>query len=188
MDSRGAYMVTVEEVKQSVGLKEKSGMEKAKDQAKSALAKAGDDVRGALGMKPKTDKYQDFGLLALRLAASMIAMHGIMKLTSLAGTGAFFAKLGIPLPEVMAVVIALIETVGGICILLGIATRVFGILVACDLATAIILTNPFKGLQPHELELFFVLTGLAVALAGPGKYSLREKLAAGKPDSILNKI
>ncbi len=181
-------MVTVEEVKQSIGMKEKSGVEKAKDQAKSALSKVGDDVRGALGLKPKTDPYVDYGLLALRLAVSMIALHGIMKLTSLDGTAAFFGHLGIPIPSVMALVIALIETVGGICILLGIATRVFGILVACDLATAILLTNPLKGIQPHELELFFLLTALALALAGPGKYSLREVLAGKQPQSILNKI
>ncbi len=180
-------MVSVEDVKQSMGMKEKSGMEKAKDQAKSAMAKMGDDVRGALGMKPK-DPYADYGLLALRLSVSMIALHGIMKLTSLDGTAAFFGPLGIPIPGVMAIIIALIETVGGICILLGIATRVFGVLVACDLLTAILLTNPFKGIMPHEVELFFVLGGLAVALAGPGRFSLRELLAGKDKDHILNKI
>lgn len=177
-----------DDVKQSVGIKEKSGVEKAKDQAKSALGKMGDDVKGALGMKPKTDKYYDYGLLVLRIAIAMIALHGIMKLTNLAGTGAFFGKLGIPFPEAMAVFIGLLETIGGICILLGIATRVFGILIACDLATAILLTNPLKGISPHEMELWFLLTGIAIALTGPGKYSLREKLAEGKKDSILNKI
>ncbi len=180
-------MVTVEDVKQSIGMKEKTGVEKAKDQAKSALGKVGDDVRGALGLKPK-DPYLDYGLLALRLAVSMIALHGVAKLSNIDGTATFFGHLGIPLPSVMAILIGLIEVVGGICILLGIATRVFGILVACDLATAILLTNPLKGISPHELELFFLLTGLAVALAGPGKYSLREALAGKQQESMLNKI
>src|SRR5512143_1793952 len=179
---------SVNDVKQSVGIKEKSGVEKAKDQAKSALGKMGDDVKGALGMKPKTDKYYDYGLLVLRIAIAMIALHGISKLMNLAGTGAFFGKLGVPLPELMAVFIALLETVGGICILLGIATRVFGILIAFDLATAILLTNPLKGISPHEMELWFMLTGIAIALTGPGKFSLREKLAGDKKDSVLNKI
>lgn len=179
-------MGITDDVKQSIGMKEKSGVEKAKDQAKSAVSKMGDDVKSALGMKPKTDKYYDYGLLVLRIAVSMIALHGIMKFMSLGGIASFFGSLGIPLPGVMAPIIALIETVGGLCILLGIATRVFGILIACDLTVAILLTNPLKGIMPHELELWFVLTGIAIALTGPGKYSLREKLAGKYP--ILDKI
>jgi putative oxidoreductase len=181
-------MGITDDVKQTVGMKEKSGMDKMADKARSSVDKMKDDVKGALGMKPKTDKYYDYGLLVLRIAISMIALHGIMKLMSLDGTAAFFGKLGIPIAGVMAVFIALLETVGGICILLGIATRVFGVLLACEFVVAILLTNPFKGIMPHEAELWFLLTGIAIALTGPGKYSLREKLAGDKKDSILNKI
>jgi putative oxidoreductase len=170
-------------------MKQKSGMEKMAQGAKEKLGKAADDVKGALGMKPKpvTDKYRDVGLLVLRIALAMLMLHGISKLSNLDGTGAFFGKLGVPAAGVMALLIGLLETFGALAILLGIGTRLFGVLVALDLLTAVILTNPFKGIQPHELELWFMLAGLAIALTGPGRYSLEEKLAGGK-ESILHKI
>ncbi len=179
--------MVIEDVKSSISTNKNAG-EKILDDAKASVSRVADDARGALGLKPKEDKNLNYGLLALRIAVSMIALHGFTKLTGLAGTAGFFGKLGIPIPFIMALLIGLIEFVGGICVLAGIGTRVFGVLIALDLATAIILTNPLKGIQPHELELWFMLAGIAIALCGPGKYSLSEMLSKGDKNSILVKI
>ncbi|MFN7990968.1 MAG: DoxX family protein [Candidatus Micrarchaeia archaeon] len=180
-------MGITDDVKSPLGAKKSAG-DKIVDDAKSSVSRMADNAKGALGLKPKEDKNLGYGLLVLRIALAMMVFHGFTKLTNLDGTGAFFGKLGIPIPGVMALLIGLLEFAGGLCILAGIGTRIFGALFAIDLATAILLTNPLKGVQPHELELWFMLAGIAIALMGPGTLSLSEILSKGDKDSIFAKI
>ncbi len=170
---------SVDNAKKSVGIKEKSGVDKAKDQAKSALGKMGDDVKGALGIRPKTDKYYDYGLVAVRLALAIVLLHGISLLGSPAGD-----SFGIPLSGFAAALAGLLEMLAGLAILLGVVARVSGALVALDMAVSILLTSSMLG---RELEAVLLLCGLAIALTGPGRFSLEEKIAGGK-DSPLHRI
>jgi uncharacterized membrane protein YphA (DoxX/SURF4 family) len=162
-------MGMAEDMKQSLGMKEKSAAEKMADKARSSVAKATDDVKGALGMRPKTDKYRDYGLAALRIALAMVALNGVSMLAGHAGAG--------------DLIIGLFEAAAGLAILLGILARLSGALVALWMALAILLGSPL-GL---ELEMLFLLCGIALALTGPGKYSLEEKLAGGR-ESVLHRI
>jgi putative oxidoreductase len=94
----------------------------------------------------------------------------------LAGFGNFFVELGIPFPYVMAVVVASIEFGGGICLILGLGTRV------AALAEAVIMANAIWTVQLKEVKSFseflflseFLSIGIFVWLifTGAGKMSL----------------
>src|SRR4030095_14026175 len=139
----------------------KDKMDSTKKKAGQAMSRMGDDVKGAMGIK-KENKHLDCGLLVIRIALLMFAIHGFSKLTGLEGTAAFFGKLGIPAADIMALFIGLLEFVGGICMFLGIGTRVFGILLTLNMVVAIALTKLAKICAPPELEPLFLFFSLAI--------------------------
>ena len=68
---------------------------------------------------------QPLFLLAVRVLIGWgFILAGWGKLTNIATTAAAFAKLGIPQPELNAWAAGLSETVGGACLILGLASRV----------------------------------------------------------------
>jgi putative oxidoreductase len=62
-------------------------------------------------------------LLGRVLIALIFAWFGYLKAVGFAGTGGYFAKLGLPLPEVSAVLAVAFELGGGILLILGWRTR-----------------------------------------------------------------
>lgn len=165
----------------------KSTVDKVRDEAKSRVDKATEDVKERLGMKPR-DPYMDYGLLIIRIGLAMFMIHGFQKLTGLDGTAAFFANVGIPAAGVFAVIVGLVEFFGGLAMLLGVATRVAGALLATVLLVAILTVKLKLGWPAIEIDLAMLSMALGVGLAGPGKLSLREMLAKDKRDHILNKL
>ena len=93
----------------------------------------------------------------------------------------YFVELGIPLPSLNAWVTASIEFVGGICLILGFATRIFSTPLAFIMLVAI-LTAQLKTV--HTLgDFLFLPEVLLLAIfvwlvfSGPGKVSLDHILA-----------
>src|SRR5438270_8892973 len=124
-------------------------------------------------------------LLAIRLVMGpMLAYHGYRKLD--AGVGKFVATVardGFPLPELLARVTIVIELVGGICIAVGLLTRLWGALVTLQFALIItqvkwdvgLLGPPGRG-GGFELDLLYAVTAAAVVIAGPGLVALDHRL------------
>ena len=118
----------------------------------------------------------DLALLALRvvLAAVMLA-HGLQKVTGFAGTAGFFASAGIPAPTLLAAYAAVVEVGGGVLMLLGVAVDIVGLLFALDMIGAIVFVhfkNGFSGQGGYEFPLTLLAVTVALALAGPGAYSV----------------
>ena len=65
--------------------------------------------------------------------------HG--KLQNIAKVTGFFTDLGIPFPHANAIFIATLEFVGGICLLLGLGTRIFAALLSCTMIVALITSD-----------------------------------------------
>ncbi|RUU64235.1 DoxX family protein, partial [Mesorhizobium sp. M7A.T.Ca.TU.009.01.1.2] len=63
-------------------------------------------------------------LLGRVLLAVIFLLSGAGKLTAIAGTAGYFGALGLPLPTVTAIVVGLIELLGGLAILVGLKTRI----------------------------------------------------------------
>ena len=117
----------------------------------------------------------------VRLTAGlMILPHGWPKL--IAGIGptaaSALAKRGIEPAEPLAVVLILLETVGGLCVALGLFTRFFAAGIAIEMAVIVYQYVPkFGWTGPgYEYPLMWSLVMLAIALRGGGPYSLDRKL------------
>lgn len=113
--------------------------------------------------------HRAWGELVLRAAAGLVFLnHGWMKINNLAGAEGFFTTLGLPAGAATAV--ALIEVVGGLMLILGIAPRLAGLVLAVEMAVALFLVGVPTG--NYELEMVLGAAALAVFLGGAGRFSL----------------
>lgn len=120
------------------------------------------------------NKYSDIALLLLRLGVGYIfIVHGWGKLTGIDGTAGFFGGLGIPIPLVMAWVVAIVEFFGGIMVLLGAYTKMLNLLLAIIMAVAIVAQE-----GNFEIELILFLVSVSLFLIGSGNYSIDHKIAS----------
>jgi putative oxidoreductase len=116
-------------------------------------------------------------VLAGRVLASIIfILGGWTKLMAMAGTKAYFAKIGVPLPEIAYWVAVVVELGGGLLFLLGLQTRLLGIMLAVFcIATALLAHANFA--EPSQQINFMknvCMAGgfLAFAAFGGGALSL----------------
>lgn len=127
------------------------------------------------------------GLLALRIVAGGIfAAHGAQKTFefTLAGTAQAFGEMGAPFPHITGPTIALLELIGGVALVLGLLTRLVGVLLAVDMAGAIALVHAPSGLWAadggYEFVALLGAAALALALTGAGRFSVDRALFRGR--------
>ncbi|HEY3067884.1 MAG TPA: DoxX family protein [Methylomirabilota bacterium] len=118
----------------------------------------------------------DWGRFVLRAVLGLIfAVHGAQKVLvfGLEGTAGFMTKVGVPLPTVAAIVVMVVELVGGLALILGAGTRVAAALIAIDMVVAILLVTAGNGfVGGYEFELMLLAAAVSVALLGAGALSL----------------
>ncbi len=116
----------------------------------------------------------DAGIFLMRLTLGLIFVaHGWSKLQGMEGTIGFFKSIG--LGAFMAYAVALIEFLGGLSMILGIGTAVFGVLLAVVMVGAIFTVKSKGGLTgPGGFELDLALLGMAlgIAMSGPGRFRI----------------
>jgi putative oxidoreductase len=124
---------------------------------------------------------QACGLTILRITVGIVFLvHGYQKLFHIGfhGVAAMFGHMGIPLPMVSAVVVTLVEFIGGILLVAGIGTRIAAALLAVDMAVAILAVHLKHGFGAQnggfEYPLTLLAATLCLALAGGGMFSLRK--------------
>jgi putative oxidoreductase len=136
----------------------------------------GGSVRGAAGYAP---------LVVRVLAGVIMAAHGWQKLQGgPSGFGQALAGLGVPLPQLMAYVVTLVELIGGVLLIVGLLSRLAALLLTIDLVMAILLIKVNIGLLSPtdgsgvgaELELALIAGFLVVLLAEPGRLSVDQAL------------
>ena len=126
-------------------------------------------------------KIQSFGLTVLRVVVGVIFLaHGYQKLFNFGfhGVAGMFGHLGVPIPAVFAVVVTLVEFVGGILLITGLATRIPALLLAIDMIVAILLVHAKRGFFNTsggvEFPLVLLAATICLALAGGGAASLHK--------------
>jgi putative oxidoreductase len=105
---------------------------------------------------------------------TVFLMHGGQKLFvyGIDGTTGAMEQMGIPLPAVSAVVVALVEFLGGVAILTGFWTRWAALLLMGDMTVAILavrLPGGFFAPNGFEFELTLLGAAFTLALLGPGR-------------------
>ncbi len=120
----------------------------------------------------RTHVLHDLSHLGLRLVVGVFfIVHSQLKFGS--GFGQFLSSIG--LPAEMAILIGLLELIGGACLIVGILSRIASSLIAIDMLGAIIYVKKlkaFSGNQGVELELLALVILLTVIVLGPGRISL----------------
>ena len=118
-------------------------------------------------------------LLGRILLSVIFLLSGFGKLTAISGTAGYFGSLGLPLPTVTAVIVGLIELLGGLAILVGFQTRIVGWVMAIfTVATALVAHTGWA--DQSQMINFLKNLGIAggfivLASAGAGAYSINAK-------------
>jgi putative oxidoreductase len=109
----------------------------------------------------------------LRLAMGVIlSVAGYMKLVGIAGTIAYFTKLGFPVPVITAWFITLLELIGGIALILGLFVRYFGLLYTVEFIVAAFWVKlPTQGYAASRLDLMILAGAAALYFLGAGRWS-----------------
>ncbi len=119
----------------------------------------------------------DIILVIIRFVIGTIFIQtGLGKLNHLADTTLFFSDLGIPLPHLNAIIASTTELIGGVLLLLGLATRLISIPLSTIMMVAILTAqtsalhsiSDFIRLQEVDYLLFFLL----LFSTGSGQFSL----------------
>lgn len=132
-----------------------------------------------------TKSTQDWGLLVLRIAVGLVfAVHGAQKLFmfGIDGTSGFLGSLGVPLPQIAAIVVILVELAGGLALLIGLGTRYVAALLAVDMVVALVTVHIANGFFVDgggvEFVLVLLATSLFFALNGGGRLAVDRRLSA----------
>jgi putative oxidoreductase len=107
--------------------------------------------------------------------------HG--KLQNLDRTVSFFTDLGIPFPALNAGFVSTIEYVGGICLILGLGTRIFSFLLSGSMVVALLTADKQTFIDKFPADItdvtpfVYLLFLVWLVLSGPGPISLDRFLS-----------
>ncbi len=128
-------------------------------------------------------KLTDLGLLLLRGTGGLMATHGWAKLqwaleddpqTKWEGFVWRVQSLGFPQPEFFAWAAILSELVAGVCVLLGLFTRVSASFIAFTMFVAAFIRHWDDSFEKKELALVYLAIMLCLACLGGGKWTVES--------------
>src|ERR1700739_4726108 len=104
-------------------------------------------MKASINRLTRFTRNRNLGLFLIRLGTGLVFfMHGWSKINNLPGTEAMFVHFG--LGGATGLFIAWLETIGGLCLILGIFTRVFGILFGIEMVVAVFIMGVPTSYQP----------------------------------------
>jgi putative oxidoreductase len=129
-------------------------------------------------------RFADLTLLALRLVTGAFLMHetwdNIASAARMKEFAEFLGQFGFLLPHLMAPLSVAVQFACGALLILGLATRAAGLLIAANFAVAVYMVHwsePFRGWWP---ALILVFLGLHFGAAGSGRFGLDRLIGKGK--------
>ena len=137
----------------------------------------------------ETNRRAGLGLAVLRVVTGIVFfMHGWTKVFvwGFEGTAAGFAQMGIPLAGVAGPFVGLLELLGGLALIAGLATRWISIPLAFTMLVAILkvhLAAGFFAPNGYEVPLMLLAGLVGLTLAGGGAFAVDNVLAARRASS-----
>ena len=138
---------------------------------------------------------RSWGITVLRVVVGVVfLMHGGQKFfMGFHNVAGFLASLRIPAPQAAAIALTLLEFFGGMALVLGLFTRVVALLLAFDMAVAVVLVhlkNGFFGPAGFEFPLTLLAATLCLAFSGSGVAAvdrmIGRKAREGNSDHRIN--
>lgn len=143
----------------------------------TSLSTAFTGSRSAAALRPVHDLVQlvarvGLGVLMIGHAWLMFAFGGY----SVGGVGRLFTQIGVPFPTLAGLANVLLESVGGVAMIVGLAVPVVGVLMALNMIGAWLLVHT-SGLyaMDHngpETVIAIGLLSLVLAVTGSGRFGL----------------
>lgn len=135
----------------------------------------------------KKNNFSGWSLTLLRVVLGFIfAYHGYLKLFvagSLPGTSLFFSQIGLPLPNISAVIVAFAEFVGGMLLLIGLLARFTSLALLFEMLVAFFKVHLRSGFLVskggYEFVLLIIVSLIVILANGSGRFSL-GKIFKGK--------
>ena len=131
------------------------------------------EFRRLLFAGPRTGGIATAALAARLVAGLVFIAFGIVKFTHYDQELASFEEYGLPAPEATVYAIGVLEVVGGLMLVLGLGTRVAALLLAGNMATAIVVSGIALG-EWISLTIapMMLLLCLFLLRVGPGRKAL----------------
>ena len=119
------------------------------------------------------NRLAPYAAFIMRLAVGGVFLnHGIAKYhTGVSGVAGFLHNVGLPFASLFAVYLIVVETVGAVCVLLGIFTRAWALAMAVNMVVAIALAIMPNGGR-FELEALLLAGSVTLDALGDGPLSL----------------
>lgn len=119
------------------------------------------------------NRYAPYATFVLRLAVGGVFLHhGLQKLhAGITGVAGFLHGAGIPFSAPVAGYLIAVETIGAVCVMLGILTRPVAALMVVNMVVAILAVVLPSGRTP-ELEGLLLAGALALVALGDGPLSI----------------
>lgn len=130
-----------------------------------------------------TPRQLSVGIAIVRVVTGVIMLaHGAQKLFQfgIAGVTQGFAGMGVPLPNIVAPLVAVLEFAGGIALILGVLTRLVSLGLAIDMLGALFIVHLANGFflpNGYEFVLILLATTVALVIAGAGAFSIDQAIA-----------
>jgi putative oxidoreductase len=138
----------------------------------------------------------DVGLLVLRVLVGVpFSLHGFQKLFGwfggggLAATGRWFAGLGFGSGRAAAVMAGSSEVAGGLGLAFGLLTPLAAVAMIATMTTAAFVNGSENGFwsakKGWELNGYLIVVAVAIAITGPGRYSLDALLGLRELSGVV---
>ena len=127
-------------------------------------------------------RFDDIGKLIVRMMVGVLMLlHGVHKILNPGSLDSIHNMLAsISLPSLLAYGVYFGEVVGALMVILGIYSRIGGLLIAGNMLFALALAHRAQiftltnmGGWALELQGFFLLSGLAIIFLGSGRFALK---------------
>lgn len=127
-------------------------------------------------------RFDDIGKLIVRMMVGVLMLlHGVHKILNPGSLDSIRNMLAsISLPSLLAYGVYFGEVVGALMVILGIYSRIGGLLIAGNMLFALALAHRAQiftltnmGGWALELQGFFLLSGLAIIFLGSGRFALK---------------
>lgn len=128
-------------------------------------------------------RLEFLGLLLLRAGVGVVFLwHGSLKLAHLGAWQHNFVHMGFP--PYFAYIAGGLETAGGALLVLGLFSRLFGLLLAGEMLTALIRVHwpsaPLTNVGTYQVPLLLAAGAFAVFVLGPGALAMDRLRGQGR--------